>query len=709
MSIKIYDMIMASIPWTDLSSPPAAPALLKGIAKTYNFSIIVRDFNIDFKRKFCDNDQSKFEEVQDYFLSSDTHTHQSYQMIDRFYDYVVDELTKVSARYIGISVFSVWTHKSTLEICKRLKQKNPNCQIVVGGRGLSTLPHLSIWSSITSGEKLLNFYQILSKKKIVDYTILGDAEDAIVDLFKGNPEQDFVNQNETKSATLEYPFSDFDDYELYQYVGLASKIQLPVISSKGCVRACDFCDVGAQFTRFRSKQGRRIAEEIIYLSQKYKIYEFAMTDSIINGNMKSLKEALECLADYNARAPDAKKVKLAGNWICRFPGNIKSDFFDLMYRAGVIHLTVGAEHGSDRVLKIMNKKSSVAGLLYELEHLERTGIQCILNNITGHWAETYDDFLEHLDMILKLGPLYANRTISSMMLGSGYSVLKNTPSDIERERNGLITTQDNFSFLWYTPKNPNLTIKTRLARWYILYQIAMLLKIPLLTGYSYALQMRNRLKESFQTSVDFYAKHLVENYQTCPSIELADKWQQYLSDRIKELFPTTKLTISLQASEHNGLPRLLIKHNDKILFDDELSAGGHVLNFEIQYNYDFDQITAEMTNKGPNDTSIDASGNIVADKFIKFNTFIIDRIDLLKELHYYYNNIDYVNSTGQSTQVCAGFYENDRLIMEFTAPFWRHFMEKRFDNTRAWEANSDPGKLSQLIDEVKTFIGRYKY
>lgn len=705
----MYDMAIVNLPWSDLSLPPAAPALLKGIAETHGYSVVTKDFNIDFKKKFCNNDKTKFEEYQDYFLSSKTVRHEHFNQVDQFYDYVVDEIANIPARYIGISVFSVWTHKSTLELCSKIRTKHPSIKLVVGGKGLTTLPHLSIWNLITTAEKMLNYHQILIKKRLVDVTLLGDTEDAIIDLLSGTDDH-FKDWNQPRSVQLEYPFSNFDDYDFDQYIGLANKIQLPVISSKGCVRSCDFCDVSAQFARFQSKHGGRLAEEIIYLSKKYKIYEFACTDSIMNGNMKSLRQALEYLADYNDSVPNEEKVKFAGNWICRMPGNIKPEFFDLMARAGIIHLTVGAEHGSDRVLEIMKKKTTVAGLYYELEQLERVGIQCVLNNITGHWAENYNDFLIHLDMILKNGPLYANRTIDAVMLGGGYSVLKNTPSDLERDSNGLVTTQDNFSFLWYTEKNPNLTLKTRLARWYILYRTALSLKIPLAAAYSFALTMKNRLKESFDSSVEFYQHHVnTETYETCSSIDMMDHWNQYVSDRIEKLFPTTQLILDVEAFACNGNPHMVIQHNDSILFDQTLSEGRHRLEFDMTYDYAQDFITFEMTNKGINDTLVDDNGNIISDKCIRFHALIIDKIDLFKDLHYYYNDTTMINNNGDSITTTPGFYGNNKLIIGFQAPFWRHFMNKRFDNPRAWEANSDMEKINTIVDEIKDFVNKYEY
>lgn len=83
---------------------------------------------------------------------------------------------------------------------------------------------------------------------------------------------------------------------------------------------------------------------------------------------------------------------------------------------------------------------------YELAELGKNGIQYNLNSVVAHWSEKYEDFLDHITMVLKLGPRYAENSVSEMMLGGGFSLLPNTPAADGYADNHLTSTPDSFSF-----------------------------------------------------------------------------------------------------------------------------------------------------------------------------------------------------------------------------------------------------------------------
>ena len=85
------------------------------------------------------------------------------------------------------------------------------------------------------------------------------------------------NKNVPTNNKLTYPYSNFDDYNLVTYrIGGSGLTQLPVYGSKGCVRACDFCDVAVQFGKFQQKDAQHLADEMVFLAHKYNIYNFAI-------------------------------------------------------------------------------------------------------------------------------------------------------------------------------------------------------------------------------------------------------------------------------------------------------------------------------------------------------------------------------------------------------------------------------------------------
>jgi hypothetical protein len=705
-----YDMVLISLPVSDLIVPPTAPAVLKGIAESHGFKIKTHDFNVDMHKVLCKSNQDHFENLQNYFLVEGPHSYELLDQVDQFYNYVIDWLAHQRTRYIGISVFSIYTHIATFELCARIKQQYPDWKIVLGGKGLSTTPYISIWNQLTGVEKIMQFHQIMMKRNLVHHTIIGDAEDSLIEFLDGKAQLP-DSWSKASSANLLYPFSNFDDYDFDGYTGILSRIQLPVISSKGCVRSCDFCDVSAQFSKFQSKDGTRLAEEIIYLNKKYNVNEFSLTDSIANGNMKSLRECLKTLAEYNDSITDNKKITMSGNWIARPPGSIKPEFFDLMAKAGFTNLTVGAESGSDYVLEAMDKKTTVSGLFYELDQMRRVRIGSIINNIIGHWAERYSDFLEHIDMILRLGPYIADRTVMSLNLGPGYATLHNTPAVDQKEKNKLITSDDNFSLFWYTPINPNLTLKTRLARWYTINSIGRYLGMPLLYRRQHVAYMQIRLHESFEKGQDFIYAHVDKNnYTTCPSIAMADTWQQYVDNRIQELFPTTVLQLEVESDTCNGSPRLFVKYNGELLYHNELPNGRSTVEVAINYNF-VDQSLLEigMDNKNPNDTEVDAQGIILADKRILINSVKIDGIDLLKNSDYFYKQIEYIENDTKLLVGRPGFFVNSQLNIKFQAPYWRWYIKDQLKDAMDWQTLNNDEPVQDMIDDIKSYIYKYEY
>ena len=281
-SVKNYDIIIVNLPWSDLAVPFSAPALLKGIAESHGYSAKSIDFNVDLYEKICKKDTQTFFQLQEYFSS---YHNKKNKLLDSFYDHIITTLKQFNFRYFGISVFAIISQKATFELCQRLRKEISDIKIVLGGKGLNVYSHIAMHPYITETEKTLKFDKIMAEKNLADYFIIGDAEDAIIDLLSGKLDDRpnlLSNWFVPLKDNLEYPFANFDDYELKKYFGKKDEVQIPIISSKGCVRRCDFCDVPSQFKKFQSKNGKRMAEELLFLSQKYNATKFTMADSIAN-------------------------------------------------------------------------------------------------------------------------------------------------------------------------------------------------------------------------------------------------------------------------------------------------------------------------------------------------------------------------------------------------------------------------------------------
>jgi len=659
-----HDMLLLTLPYSELEVPPCGPAVLKGIAESAGYSIKIIDTNIIFLKNFCNNDPSQYFDKSSYWLGLP-----SLDNPRDFYQLLYDRICNYKIKYLGISVFSVYAHIATYEFLKYIKDLPRDWEIVVGGKGLTTSP----FESLTSQKTL--FYQLLSQEHLYDKVLLGDSEDAIIDLLDGSYVDNLFKQKTPTNNKLTYPFSNFDDYNLMSYgiQGAGILQQLPVYTTKGCVRACDFCDVAVQFGKFQQKDAQHLADEMIFLANRHGIYSFASADSIANGSMRSVNEFIRILAKHNKATPVEKRITWNANWIARpriRSSAYGSEFYKTLKDSGCTSLTIGAEAGSDHVLLHMNKKTDVDGLLYELEQLGQVGIQSILNIIVGHWSERYEDFLEQLVTFVKFGPKFASGDINLINL-SAFSVLTDTPSS---RNSGLQFPNNNFTQLHWHPDNSTLTYKEKMARLYCLVYLFQEYNIPF---------NRFRVSERLVSQVGVDMENARQFFKdkpkgSEPAVALMDNIIDHVDALVRNTYSSTCIKLELDSYRGVDDPIVSIKWNSNEIYIGSLPEGRRQLEFDVDYDYSRNQeFSMQLLNKTENDITFGDTGDIVRDKYVAINSLVIDQTDIVNDKTYLHNSTKYLEHGEWILESRAGLWTNySKFVVEFNAPFWRHYLKQ---------------------------------
>jgi hypothetical protein len=411
------------------------------------------------------------------------------------------------------------------------------------------------------------------------------------------------------------------------------------------------------------------------------------------------------LADYNKDKSLTQRIRWAGNWIARPPGSIKPAFFQLLAASGCESLVIGAESGSNRVLELMQKKTTVEGLFYELEQMDECGIQVQINTIVGHWSELWQDFVHSVDMILKLARYHAKGTITGLMSNSGFMVLENTPAS-RYEYSGIHKETGDWVMLWYSDKNPSFTAKARFSRLYATWKIYKLLHISAFNANETLTPVIEGMIDLRDQWHDFYQPLLAQDQQACEdSVALLDSVDGFLDQRLRILFPSTKLRIILDASSCNGDPRFFVRYNDTLIYEQLLCHGKHEICIDLEYDYTQNTHSLEfgMNNKLPGqDTEVDTTGNIIADKKILIEQLEIDGINLVKNIDLYYNHSEYIVDGQKQSIAAPGFFSNASIGWHFQAPFWRKVLEHRKDVfAHEYGANRTDRLLEQMREEIQ--------
>jgi radical SAM superfamily enzyme YgiQ (UPF0313 family) len=584
------DLLVVSIPVLDLQYPPASPAIIKACACAAGFRAETLDLNIELKHQLGSID--RFHQIQYNFESVGQHIKDTQDPVEAFFnkdhdiirnwvDRSIELIQQKQPVWLGISVFSYKSHKAALLLCVEIKKQLPDVKIVLGGRGVTAFllgpDHLQFVGKMKKffGQYPRNtdFGSVLTHYGLADAVIHGDGEQAIIDLLSGKQDKKLVaDVNQINLEQL--PFVDFDDYDLsaYDYV---NEPTIPITGSKGCVRKCTFCDIPVLWPKFKFRSGDHIAREMIHLFHKHGVKKFYMSDSLVNGSLLAFKDFISTLAEYNRQTPE-NAIKWVGQYITRTKSNTLNDeYYDLLKLSGGEGLTIGVESGSDSVRQHMKKQFTTADIDHEIQEFDKRNIVCVLLFFSSYPTETWNDFLDTVDMFIKYQKYCASGTVYKITLGTPYTHHPNTPLWNMQEDIGLSVSTGS-DILWSLASNSELTFYERVRRRLILQEVASILKLPMSRNTPELNQMisslelhGDKIKQYFtnqpliQTWQDIYQLTNFENLLTPPDIQ--QKLKNHLTsnpdlaDRIIGIHNHINDDILFDNSQYTHLKTLLIE------------------------------------------------------------------------------------------------------------------------------------------------------
>lgn len=179
---------------------------------------------------------------------------------------------------------------------------------------------------------------------------------------------EFINLNTT-------PFADFSDYIEQTFVE-PHRIVFPLEGGRGCHwNKCSFCYMNDGY-KYRRKTPERMREEVQHYIDKYSAKQFYYIDNDIIGHDK---QSFVKLLDYY------KNIRRLNDFYIDFSEviayGINADIIKKMREAGFMQIQIGYESTSDKMLKIINKKSHFANLILVSKWCFNYGITMSPQNI----------------------------------------------------------------------------------------------------------------------------------------------------------------------------------------------------------------------------------------------------------------------------------------------------------------------------------------
>ena len=304
---------------------------------------------------------------------------------------------------VGISVMSGEPIKNAVEVGRFVKSNFPQILVIWGG------PHATFYPE-----------GILEQEWSCDYVISGYGSKSLANLvgcikrkempqkvrgvsFRNGPEICRVPPEDTFELInyWEIPYHLVEDFSVYGQLG-QNKIIFSMYSVLGCPYNCAFCSSPALYAKLKKRwvplEVNSVVNHIEYVVQNYGadyIY-FIDDDSFVN-----LKHVETLIDEINRR-----NIKIGLGFRGARINEIKrmSDaFLEKLADAGTDALHIGAESGSDRILKLVRKDCVSQDIVNINKKLARhPRILAAYNFIVGLPTETLEDLKETRDLMMRL-------------------------------------------------------------------------------------------------------------------------------------------------------------------------------------------------------------------------------------------------------------------------------------------------------------------
>ena len=458
----MYDLLIASIPFTYTYGPSLGPALLKACCEQEGIKTIAWDLSADFNHHYENN--NNYANIISWFQSPELKLLQEeYNFYQDFIKNYADKINQLKPKNLALSLLSLNSQRFTEDLCYQLRLTNPNLKIILGGGGVNLKLH----------QYNKNWYELMLDSGLSDTILIGEGEYALPRIIKENLFGIIKEPLLSNEKFENVPFPNYDDYDFSFYNKNSSfwdrrnnhynDTVVMLTASKGCVKNCNFCDVAKIWPKFRFRSGQKVADEIKYLHKKYGIKFFNFSDSLINGGMKTFQSMNEALA---RDLPNT--INYQAQFIFRGPKDMPEKHFELMSRAGCNLVSVGLESGSEKVRMHMGKGSTDDDVNYSVEMLIKYNITQTWNIIAGYPTETDEDWNKTINLINYWMPRAKN--LLNIVPINTFLLLDKTPitdTDLyyELQLDQEIINGYN-SFAWTSRLYPNNTYDVRAKRFF---------------------------------------------------------------------------------------------------------------------------------------------------------------------------------------------------------------------------------------------------
>lgn len=310
-------------------------------------------------------------------------------------------LFTIDTKIIGINLFNS-TLPTVLGSLKDYKQKKPDVKIILGGPSATDSP-VEILSNfpgdiVVCGEgeiTIVELMRVIENGKDLSTVngIVWRKEDGTI---VTNPQRERVRDLDSLPLPA-YNHINFSDYGNI----------LSIITARGCPYRCKFCSARSVWQ-----------DKVTYRTPENILAEF---ESLGSNDIKEVIFYDDTFVLKNDRVKkiitNMKKVGFDVPWRCNGRiDRVDTDLVKFMVDNGCCEMLVGLESGSDKILKIIDKKFSSQQAMNSIRLLSQYVPRLDVSFIWGYPFETMEDLYDTLGALGEVSSLESNMFIHGHLL-----------------------------------------------------------------------------------------------------------------------------------------------------------------------------------------------------------------------------------------------------------------------------------------------------
>lgn len=260
----------------------------------------------------------------------------------------------------------------------------------------------------------LEVREFLLENRIADYCIVGEGEVVAKEFLHACLDQDgisdipgvsFMDQGHSvhceRRALLsmdELPLPNFDGFpfpgmDIKHY--LRRRFEgLPISFSRGCINHCHFCSEGPIWGSFRHLPVQQVIKNLEFYISRHKIRAFYICDSLVNFNPQWLEDLCDQIIN--------RGIDIIFTFCFLQGRNLPPNVIDKMVKAGFSRVSIGIEHGSQRMLDLMNKKTNLDEIREIIIDCVQGGLSVDLSTMVNFPGETLNDIINEIRFLWEI-------------------------------------------------------------------------------------------------------------------------------------------------------------------------------------------------------------------------------------------------------------------------------------------------------------------